>query len=90
MKLIETNTTPKMFLTTQQIATLLGIATRTVCLWAECGELPAIKVGRQWRFRRDTLIEWLSIRESNQLSDHGMRNSSNCGGATPKYSSQAR
>jgi len=30
----------------------LGIAQRTVCTWAECDELPAIKVGRQWRFSR--------------------------------------
>jgi len=46
-------------LTTAAVAKWLGISTRAVCLWAECKELPAIKLGRQWRFRRDELTEWL-------------------------------
>ena len=46
-------------LTTAAVARWLGISTRAVCLWAECKELPAIKVGRQWRFRQEELKEWL-------------------------------
>jgi excisionase family DNA binding protein len=46
-------------LTTAAVAKWLGIAPRTVCLWAECREIPAIKVGRQWRFREGELWEWL-------------------------------
>jgi excisionase family DNA binding protein len=46
-------------LTTAAVAKWLGISTRAVCLWAECKEIPAIKLGRQWRFRRDELSEWL-------------------------------
>jgi excisionase family DNA binding protein len=41
------------------VAKWLGIAPRTVCLWAECKEIPAIKLGRQWRFRESELREWL-------------------------------
>ena len=40
-------------LTTLEVAAFLRIAPRTVCLWAECGELAAVRVGRQWRFRFD-------------------------------------
>jgi len=47
------------FLTTAAVAKWLGIAPRTVCLWAECQEIPAIKIGRQWRFREGELGEWL-------------------------------
>jgi excisionase family DNA binding protein len=47
------------FLTTAAVAKWLGIAPRTVCLWAECKEIPAIKIGRQWRFREGELGEWL-------------------------------
>jgi excisionase family DNA binding protein len=47
------------FLTTAAVAKWLGIAPRTVCLWAECREIPAIKIGRQWRFREGELWEWL-------------------------------
>jgi len=53
-----TNREPLM--TTAAVAKWLGISTRAVCLWAECKEIPAIKIGRQWRFRQDELSEWLS------------------------------
>jgi excisionase family DNA binding protein len=43
-------------LTTEEVAKWLGIAPRTVCTWAECGALPAIKVGRQWRFNRERIL----------------------------------
>jgi excisionase family DNA binding protein len=47
------------FLTTAAVAKWLGVAPRTVCLWAECREIPAIKIGRQWRFREGELWDWL-------------------------------
>jgi excisionase family DNA binding protein len=49
----------KMLWTSREVAEWLGVTTRTVCLWAELGELPALRVGRQWRFRPDTLDGWL-------------------------------
>jgi excisionase family DNA binding protein len=47
-------------LTTAAVAKWLGVSPRTVCLWAECREIPAIKIGRQWRFREGELGEWLA------------------------------
>jgi excisionase family DNA binding protein len=49
----------EILLTTAAVARCLGISTRAVCLWAECRDIPAIKVGRQWRFRQDELRDWL-------------------------------
>ena len=46
-------------LTVAAVAKWLGMAPRTVCLWAACKEIPAIKIGRQWRFRESELLEWL-------------------------------
>lgn len=46
-------------LSTAAVARWLGVSTRTICLWAECRELPAIKIGRQWRFREGELSAWL-------------------------------
>lgn len=46
-------------LTTAAVAKWLGISTRAVCLWAECNVIPAIKVGRQWRFRHEEISHWL-------------------------------
>jgi excisionase family DNA binding protein len=57
----------EMLLTTAAVARWLGISTRAVCLWAECNEIPAIKVGRQWRFRQDELREWLQTIRAGKL-----------------------
>jgi excisionase family DNA binding protein len=46
-------------LTTAAVSKWLGVSTRTVCLWAECKEIPAMKIGRQWRFRESELSQWL-------------------------------
>ena len=54
----------KPFLNTKAVADWLGVSTRTVCLWAECNELPAIRVGKQWRFRRNQIIAWIASREN--------------------------
>ena len=51
-------------LTTETTSKWLGISTRTLCLWAECQEIPAFKVGRQWRFRESELAKWLENPES--------------------------
>ena len=57
-------------LTTAAVAKWLGISTRAVCLWAECKEIPAIKVGRQWRFRQDELRDWLqNVRDGKVKKD---------------------
>jgi excisionase family DNA binding protein len=57
-------------LTTAAVAKWLGISTRAVCLWAECKELPAIKLGRQWRFRRDELSEWLRSTNADKVKNY--------------------
>jgi excisionase family DNA binding protein len=53
-------------LRTSDIARILGIAERTVCLWAECSQLPAIKVGRQWRFPRKAFENYLKHLPTNE------------------------
>jgi excisionase family DNA binding protein len=51
--------TREPLMTTAAVARWLGVSTRTLCLWAECKEIPAIKIGRQWRFRESELADWL-------------------------------
>jgi excisionase family DNA binding protein len=50
------------YLSTANIAARLNITTRSVRLWAECGEIPAVKLGRQWRFEQRAFEEWLTAR----------------------------
>jgi excisionase family DNA binding protein len=54
-------------LCTKEVASLLRLPARTVRLWAECSELPALKIGRQWRFHRKTVEKWLEERLSERM-----------------------
>ena len=47
-----------------QVAKYLGVAERTIHLWAQQGKLPAFKAGSVWRFRRSELDRWLESSRS--------------------------
>ena len=61
----------RLFLSSAQVADSLGVSQRTICLWAEVGEIPAFKLGRQWRFREQEISQWLDA-----MSDHSSNVSS--------------
>lgn len=46
----------------QQVADLLKLRHSTVLDLSRRGVLPAFKIGKHWRFRRDDLEEWLANR----------------------------
>lgn len=43
-------------------AGLLKVSTKTVLKLARLGELPARKVGREWRFERSALLDYVARR----------------------------
>ena len=47
------------FLTTEEVLEYLQVNLRTVYRLIRLGKLPAVRVGRQWRFRRQDLDLWL-------------------------------
>ena len=49
----------KAFLTTDEVMAYLRVNTRTIYRLIRTGDLPAVRVGRQWRFRRVDLDAWL-------------------------------
>ena len=50
------------FLTTDEVLGYLRINARTVYRLIRDGELPAVRIGRQWRIRRGDLDNWLEGR----------------------------
>lgn len=46
-------------MTVDQVASYLQVSKRTVYGMAQAGELPAAKVGEQWRFLRPEIDRWL-------------------------------
>ena len=48
-----------MFLTTEEVLEYLQINLRTVYRLIKAGKIPAVRVGRQWRFRKGDIDAWL-------------------------------
>ena len=53
------------FLTARQVAELLQLNVETVYDLIAKDELPAIKLGRQWRFYESSLREWFKTHRSS-------------------------
>ena len=43
-----------------QVARYLGVVPDTIYRKARRGEIPAVKVGKVWRFPKETLDKWLN------------------------------
>jgi excisionase family DNA binding protein len=58
--------TDETFLTTEEVLEYLNVNLRTVYRLIKAGSIPAVRVGRQWRFRKRDLDSWL---ESQRHTD---------------------
>src|SRR5437764_8293999 len=47
------------FLTTEEVLAYLQVNLRTVYRLIKAGKIPAVRVGRQWRFRKTDIDGWL-------------------------------
>jgi len=56
---MEDNKHLKSFMTTEEVLGYLKVTPRTIYRLIQAGHLPAVRIGRQWRFRRSDLDEWL-------------------------------
>jgi excisionase family DNA binding protein len=49
-----------------QVGEMLGLHPKTVQRLARSGKLPAIRLGRYWRFRTSSLNDWIAVQCSCQ------------------------
>ena len=49
----------EVFLTTEEVLEYLQVNLRTVYRLIKAGKIPAVRVGRQWRFRKRDIDHWL-------------------------------
>ncbi len=49
----------EIFLTTEEVLEYLQVNLRTVYRLIKAGKIPAVRVGRQWRFRKRDIDAWL-------------------------------
>ena len=56
--------TDEVFLTTEEVLEYLQVNLRTVYRLIKAGKIPAVRVGRQWRFRKKDIDAWLDSQRS--------------------------
>ena len=66
--------TDEIFLTTEEVLEYLQVNLRTVYRLIKAGKIPAVRVGRQWRFRKRDIDSWLDTQRP------GTDQSANSGG----------
>jgi len=47
-------------MTTREIAKYLKLHEITICKYAAEGKIPAVRIGRVWRFDKETIDKWIS------------------------------
>ena len=76
------------FLTTDEVLDYLHVNLRTVYRLIKAGKIPAVRVGRQWRFRKTDIDAWLV---SQQAADgSATSDSSSNDGGSPLQSNNSR
>lgn len=55
----------EQFLTTEEVMDYLQVNLRTVYRLIKAGRIPAVRIGRQWRFQRKDIEAWLDGNRSN-------------------------
>ena len=55
------------FLTTEEVLDYLHVNLRTVYRLIKAGKIPAVRVGRQWRFRKSDIDAWLESQQAGAV-----------------------
>lgn len=50
--------TPPEILTIDEVAAYLRLTPQTIYKWAQEKRIPAVKLGKEWRFRRSVIDRW--------------------------------
>jgi excisionase family DNA binding protein len=61
----------KEIMTPREAAEYLSVHVRTIYRLVKHGEIPGRKIGGSWRFKKDALDEWLSMRENPSSDQKG-------------------
>ena len=63
----------KEIMTPREAADYLSVHVRTIYRLVKNGEIPGCKIGGSWRFKKDALDDWLSIRATPSSNGNGKR-----------------
>lgn len=53
-------------MTVEEVAKYLKVEQSTIYTWAKIGKIPAIKISRFWRFKKEDIDKWLEERKNEK------------------------
>ena len=68
-----TTATQREILTADEVAEMLQVHVKTLYKLAEARRIPAKKVGKQWRFSRSGLEQFLSVPTPDQIASDKLK-----------------
>jgi PTS system nitrogen regulatory IIA component len=51
----------------REIAEYLNVNISSIYMWSQKGQIPAIKMGTMWRYRRSEIEDWLNAHRSPRV-----------------------
>jgi excisionase family DNA binding protein len=76
------------FLTTEEVLEYLQVNLRTVYRLIKAGKIPAVRVGRQWRFRKRDIDTWLDSQRPRGGSRATTSAPAGSGAASPRQAAE--
>ena len=56
-------------MTTKEVSEYLNFHEITICKYAAEGQIPAIRIGRVWRFDKDVIDDWISAGQTQTKAE---------------------
>jgi PTS system nitrogen regulatory IIA component len=59
--------TDDQLMSIKELADYLKVNVTTIYLWSQRGQIPAMKVGNLWRYRRSDIEDWLNAQRNQPV-----------------------
>jgi PTS system nitrogen regulatory IIA component len=57
-------------MTLEEVAKYLKLKAQTIYTWAQNGNIPAAKLGKEWRFRKSVIDRWFNQHIDDKFSKY--------------------
>ena len=56
-------------MTLEEVAKYLKLKPQTIYTWAQNNKIPAVKLGKEWRFRKSVIDRWFDQHMNEKFTD---------------------
>jgi PTS system nitrogen regulatory IIA component len=63
--------TDEPLMSVKELAEYLQVDMSTIYIWSQRGQIPAMKIGSMWRYRRSEIEDWLNERRTPPVEQDG-------------------